>query len=252
MRTRYRIAKFKFFIVRLLSCFVFSSAKRKEMRSKFLSSQPLLNNEFIVIDESGKHHLFPKYKNCSITFSGSGNKLIIHEPQQDLRNFKVLFNGDNSLVEIKSSNSVIHGLNIFKIGTNSKATFGQNFSTRGCFISFSGEDNLNVQIGKNCLFSSEIKFQPTDSHSIFDIKTGECLNFGEDIIIGNHVWVCRNVIFLKGVKVPDNSVVATNAVVTSPPPIHAKAGVILAGVPAKVVKEGINWSGRSPKFFERK
>lgn len=52
------------------------------------------------------------------------------------------------------------------------------------------------------------------------------------ISIGNNVWVGRNVIVMGGVKIGDNSIVATGAVVTKDVPPFS----IVGGVPAKVIK----------------
>ena len=254
MRIKYRIARIKFFILKIISFFFFGKEKRKRFLEGYKLSKPLLCNEFIVVDKKGKSKKFPNYKNCTIEFKGCANKVVIREPQAELRNLKILCIGNNSSVEIDSSNSVISGLNIFKLGTNSLVKIGKNFSTRGCLISFSGEDDLRVEIGDNCLFGADIKMQPTDSHSILDYATGECLNFGKDIKVGNHVWVCKDVVFLKGSIIPDDSVVAAKTLVagfTPPSMDKMNGGMILAGVPAKIVKKGINWSGSSPKHFKK-
>jgi acetyltransferase-like isoleucine patch superfamily enzyme len=58
------------------------------------------------------------------------------------------------------------------------------------------------------------------------------------IIIGQHVWVGSNVKILPGVEIGDNSVVATNSVVTRP---FLETNVLIAGFPAKIIRTNINW-----------
>lgn len=53
------------------------------------------------------------------------------------------------------------------------------------------------------------------------------------VIIGENVWIGSNATILPGVTVGDNSVVAAGAVVTKDVPQNT----VVAGVPAKVVKE---------------
>jgi acetyltransferase-like isoleucine patch superfamily enzyme len=64
------------------------------------------------------------------------------------------------------------------------------------------------------------------------------MNHAIDVSIGNHVWMGNKTIVLKGALVPDNTIVATGAIVTK---AHEGGNVILAGNPARVVKEDIDW-----------
>lgn len=68
---------------------------------------------------------------------------------------------------------------------------------------------------------------------------GNRINISKDITIGEHVWIGANVSILKGCKIPNNSVIGTGAIVTKK---FEKEGICIAGNPAKVVKEEINWT----------
>ncbi len=68
-------------------------------------------------------------------------------------------------------------------------------------------------------------FEPTLTH----IEDG--CGQGDDVIIGNDVWLCTASTILGGVTIGDGAVVAAGAVVTRDVPAYA----IVAGVPAKVV-----------------
>ena len=46
-------------------------------------------------------------------------------------------------------------------------------------------------------------------------------------------------IILKGVTIPDNSIVATGSIVTRE---FKDKNVLIAGNPAKIIKEGVDWS----------
>jgi acetyltransferase-like isoleucine patch superfamily enzyme len=64
----------------------------------------------------------------------------------------------------------------------------------------------------------------------------------EPIVIGRNVWVGSFARICKGVNIGDNSIVASNAVVTKDVPPNS----IVAGNPAKIVKTDID---KSPRYF---
>lgn len=95
-----------------------------------------------------------------------------------------------------------------------------------------------ISIGEDCLFSDDIEFRVGDSHSILDYKTRNRLNPSKDITIGKHVWIGHGVKILKGTAVSNNSIIATGAIQTGK---QYPNNVIIGGIPAKVLKEGIDW-----------
>lgn len=97
-------------------------------------------------------------------------------------------------------------------------------------------------IGRDCLFSSEIVIRSGDSHSIFD-ESGIRINPAKDVIIGDHVWIGYRVLVTKGAMIQNDCVVGTGSVVTRK--TEKGSNVVLAGVPAKHVKEHIDW------YYER-
>jgi acetyltransferase-like isoleucine patch superfamily enzyme len=59
------------------------------------------------------------------------------------------------------------------------------------------------------------------------------------VVIGNHVWIATNAIILPGVTIGEGAIVACGAVVTKDVPPHC----LVAGVPARVVRENVDWKG---------
>lgn len=55
--------------------------------------------------------------------------------------------------------------------------------------------------------------------------------------IGNKVWIATNAIILPGVTIGDGAIIAAGAVVTKDVPSRS----MVAGVPAKVIKENVEW-----------
>lgn len=66
---------------------------------------------------------------------------------------------------------------------------------------------------------------------------------GENIIVGNNVLVCKNVTFMKNTKVPNGCIVAQGSIVTKK---FDKENSVIAGNPAKIVKENIYWDRTRP------
>lgn len=106
----------------------------------------------------------------------------------------------------------------------------------GC--QFASVEGTKITVGDECMFSHDVNVRTTDSHSILN-KEGERINPSEDIVIGNHVWIGIRSTILKGSKLASNSIVAACSLVTSK--TQSQENTIVAGVPAKVVKNEINW-----------
>ena len=66
-------------------------------------------------------------------------------------------------------------------------------------------------------------------------ETNKVLNPSKDIVLGKHVWIAQNVTILKGCHIGDDSVIGFGSIVTT----SCNQGSVIAGIPTKVVKEGI-------------
>ncbi len=87
------------------------------------------------------------------------------------------------------------------------------------------------------MFSSDIVVRTGDSHTITDLS-GQRINASKDVTIGNHTWVGNKVTMNKGAVLPDHSVVGACSVVTK---AFDTNNVVIAGNPAKIIKENIDW-----------
>jgi len=81
----------------------------------------------------------------------------------------------------------------------------------------------------------------SDTHAI--INGRQLLNRGFEVNIGKHVWIGMGAIILKNTKIPDNSIVGANSVVSGR---FDTPGSIFAGNPAKVIKTRVNWDRMRP------
>ena len=90
-----------------------------------------------------------------------------------------------------------------------------------------------IEIGKGCFIGRDVVIRSYDAHEI----KKEGYQVSAPIVIGDHVWIGQGATILKGVTVGEGGVIAAGAIVTKDVPAHS----IVAGVPAKVVEENVEW-----------
>ncbi len=104
-----------------------------------------------------------------------------------------------------------------------------------------------IEIGQDCLFSTLVILRNHDGHHMFDKATGKRINYAGNMKIGNHVWICHGVTLLGNAAIGDNSIVGTMAVTSSVFPKE----VVIAGNPAKIIREQVCWSKDNTDFYDR-
>lgn len=171
---------------------------------------------------------------CRIENKGIGNEIIMGN-QCVLKKCKIYIHGDNNKVILADRVSAIE-CEIHIEDNNNNITIGSDTHISGN-THLACIEGTTIEIGKKCLFSSDITFRTGDSHSILNMN-GERINPSKDILVGNHVWIGNKVTITKGVKISENSIIATGAVVTNK---FEQSNVILGGVPAIIIKREINW-----------
>lgn len=104
-----------------------------------------------------------------------------------------------------------------------------------------GASNLNLKI--RCAKSIKLGNDVNIAHDV-TIMDSNFHKFGangtskaQKVEIGNHVFIGSKSIILKGVTIGDGVVIAAGSVVTKDIP----KGCLAGGVPAKVIKENIEW-----------
>ncbi|MCQ2198794.1 MAG: hypothetical protein MJZ19_03635 [Paludibacteraceae bacterium] len=137
---------------------------------------------------------------------------------------------------------VLHGKAMFGVGSRlcigkgAELSLGKDFMITGRSTIICGK---RIAFGNDCLLSWDILMMDTDLHKVTIPLEGEkkVINNAEQITVGNHVWIgCRNTI-LKGVSIPDNTVVAANSTITKS---FFEENTII-GASNKVLKTGISW-----------
>jgi acetyltransferase-like isoleucine patch superfamily enzyme len=146
-------------------------------------------------------------------------------------------------VEIRGNNNTIllgEGVHfsgkIFVKGENQTLVIGAGSSLRNSYVLV--QENCNVSIGKDCLISRGVEIRTSDAHSLIDAQTGQRLNLPGSVSIGDHVWIGTRALISKGSTISANSVVGAMSFVSES---FDEPGVVIAGVPAKIVRRGVDW-----------
>ena len=133
----------------------------------------------------------------------------------------------NSTLDVKGGFCFYYGADIILFEGAPLELGNNSFINNGCKI----RCHSHIVIGDNCAISHDFTVMDSDAHEI------EGIQHIQPVIIGNHVWIGTRTIVLKGVTIGDGAIVAAGSVVTRDVPPKC----MVAGVPAKVIKENVNW-----------
>ena len=202
-----------------------------------------------TISDSGRVHVYVfgikiisyRIKNYHIQndcrIHGVGNDVVVGKHSTPELNIY----GDNNRVRI---DSVGGGLAVhLGFGTGECNNCSVSVGAGTTFVSADirvREDNVNISIGEDCQFSEKIIIWASDTHTITDMQ-GNVTNFGKYVTIGNHVWVGYGATICKNTKIADGCIIGTGAVVSG---TFDKPNCVIAGNPARVVKENAKWDRR--------
>ena len=90
-----------------------------------------------------------------------------------------------------------------------------------------------ITIGEGATIARDVVIRDYDGHTI-ELPG---YKIAKPIVIGKHVWIGNRAMILKGVTIGDGAIIGAGSIVTK----NVPAGAIVAGVPAKIVKEGVKW-----------
>lgn len=181
------------------------------------------------------------YKNRGLTsyyLQGEAYHLSLNYDKSILTDCVFTIEGKNNKIVIEDG-CILTGVWFLIVGDNNTITVGANTyvnSDSRRLTMFSACHATNLSIGKRCLFSNDIEVQTTDHHKI--LVGGKQTNTPKDIIIGDHCWIGAHTSIMKGAIIPNNCVIGAKSLVNKK---FDRENAIIAGHPAKVIKENINW-----------
>lgn len=208
-------------IIRFLSAFIPAKKRRRTFRNKFLARKlRRVKGENNIIDCPDDFRF-----NCFI--NGNGNRIFVDK--NDLPGAVKL--------------DVFVGLPDVPVN-NCTLKIGKNFSSNGTLIQIC-EDNTEVTIGDDCMFSADVHLWASDTHTITDME-GVCINIGRYIHIGNHVWLGYGASVLKNTIVPNGCICGSKSVISGR---FDARNCVIAGNPGKVCKKNVKWNRERPQVY---
>ncbi len=135
----------------------------------------------------------------------------------------------NSTLHIENNVRIDRGVRIL---ANNQATITIKEGTRiGLYSVFNGGDSISI--GRKCLISGHVYLQTSmHRHEKGKFIQDQGYDHGP-IILEDDVWLGAHVLVLPGCTLGSGAIVGSNSVVTK----HVEANTIVAGSPAKFLKE---------------
>ena len=94
-----------------------------------------------------------------------------------------------------------------------------------------------IIFGEKVMLGWNITLNTSNGHQVF--YQGKEKQMEADIIIGDHVWIASYSIICKGTQIVDNCIVSQMSLVMGN---HSLPYSLIAGNPAKIIKNDYNWS----------
>lgn len=144
---------------------------------------------------------------------------------------------NRNIIDIKDNSTIyFEGKANFGVGSkitlnpDSKLVIGENFVATATLTIICSK---NIVIRKDCLFSWDIQIMDTDFHTIIPENK---VNNG--ITIGEKNWIGCKVCILKNTETQYNTIVGACSLLNKQ---YAETNCIIAGNPAKIIKNNTNW-----------
>ncbi len=104
-----------------------------------------------------------------------------------------------------------------------------------------------IEFGHDVMIGRNVTIYDSDFHEVLD-ETGTPINFNQEVVIEDHVWLTNNITVLKGVRIGEGALISAMSLVRKDVPPHSLA----AGIPAKILKDDVNWSRDYIYDYEKK
>ncbi len=194
------------------------------------------NNRLILFDADGKETASQYLTNLEVYFYGNNNSIKLYNSLRFDRLTKIVCS-ENNQVFIDKSDYIIGLIIPYCMSPYSKLIIGKSFSCGTTQFRLHQEPYLEIRIGNDCMFSENVYIKPSDGHTIIDSLSKNVINYPNNIEIGDHCWIGRNVSILKGSKIPMNSVVGIGSIYTKKSnPTQGGGGLYSLGFQPRLLK----------------
>lgn len=200
------------------------------------------------IDFANDVQMYGTINQQNIHIEGSRNTIIV-ESGTILRVVNLFIWGNDNTIHIAKDCSItLTGIHMEQ--SNNRCVICSRNTTHGRdhkMVQFELDEGTTILVDEDCMISNDVVFRSSDSHSIVDGE-GNRTNHAKNITVGKHCWIGMRSMIMKGVSVPDHSVIAAGSIVTK---TISEPNVVIAGVPARAVKYGIDWDRKFVDNIQR-
>lgn len=209
------------------------------------------SNNKITIVEDGVKYSMPEVgiEGLDLSINGDNNTVLIEMPLNFV-DCKLSLVGDNNSFVLRSSRKTRFLKVVFYVADGCSIDIGRNcyINNNATFIA-KEKTGTKIVIGDDCIISAECLLRCGDGHTMINEYTGAPLNEPEDIVLEDHVWVGVRSVLLKKTYLSKDTVVGAMSLVNKRFEIP---NVLIAGVPAKIIKSGVNWDlADYQRYFEK-
>lgn len=177
----------------------------------------------------------PQVLELLTTFPFHEALIVVGGPMEHLTS--LLVGGDRSTVFL-DERVVLTAGEVYCGADSSIVLHGPVIATRSPVLD--ARNGGRIIVAGDQLWAAGVYVATDDMHRLQDAATGERLNpFGATIRLGRHVWLCREAVVTGHVEIGHDVCVGMRAVVRGQ---KIPDEVVVAGVPARVVRERTTWS----------
>lgn len=169
-----------------------------------------------------------------VDVQGAGHRVRIG-PMSRLHDLRIVMRGRGNTLEVGEAVHISRGCTLWLDGGSTIRIGSRTTIESGHFAAIEGR---TLEIGRDSMFATDVEIRTGDSHSLID-HTAKRINESEDVTIADHVWLGARTTVLKGVRLAAQTTVAAGAIVTRP---VDEPGCVIAGIPARVVRQGTTWT----------
>lgn len=174
-------------------------------------------------------------KKVTIKVGGKNNRLVLAEGVE-ISHCEIRLDGEDNLIEIGPRTRFSSGKIYLRHTRGQHIRIGADTTVEGAYLLI--DEAASIDIGQDCMLSTDILIRCGDKHSILDAESGQRINPSKDVNISDRVWIGRDVQILKGTVLHPETVVGACSLVSK---AFDEGHCVIAGVPAKIVKRGIRW-----------